>query len=37
MSYHSKVDSLVESALDEMQPGLMTKVSVPFQFLDERL
>ena len=28
MSYHSKIDKLVEGALAEMQPGLMAKVSV---------
>lgn len=28
MSYHSKIDKLVESALGEMQPGLMAKVSL---------
>lgn len=27
MSYHSKIDKLVETALSEMQPGLMAKVS----------
>lgn len=28
MSYHSKIDKLVETALGEMQPGLMAKVRV---------
>lgn len=28
MSYNSKIDKLVDTALGEMQPGLMAKVSV---------
>lgn len=28
MSYHSKVDTMIESALSEMQAGLMSKVSI---------
>lgn len=31
MSYHYKIDKLVESALGEMQPGLMSKVSVSWK------
>lgn len=27
MSYHSKIEKLVDTALGDMQPGLMAKVS----------
>lgn len=31
MSYDSKIDKLVETALGEMQPGLMAKVNIRVQ------